>query len=75
MGFGEFFDSLNIILDYCQYSKLYIKNQFDWLILKSIWEIENNYETTEGNSPLEFFNDVLDSITKRYGIILLIRMG
>ena len=23
----------------------------------------------------EFFNDVLDSITKRYGIILLIRMG
>lgn len=59
MGFGEFFDSLNIILDYCQYSKLYIKNQFDWLILKSIWEIENNYETTEGNSPLEFFNDVL----------------
>lgn len=59
MGFLEFFESLNIILDYCQVSRLYPLNQFDWLILRSIREIETYDSQYQGDHPIKFFNDVL----------------
>ena len=60
MGFLEFFESLNIILDYCQVSKLYPLNQYDWLVLRSIREIEvNTDDEDETYNPIAFFNNVL----------------
>ena len=59
MSFEAFINSLNIILDYCQLPRLYPANQFDWLILRSIREIENSDSLEEGESSLSFFNEVL----------------
>lgn len=59
MGFAEFYQSMNTILDYCQLPRLYPANQFDWLILRSIREIEIVESIADGERALEFFNEVL----------------
>ena len=50
---------MNTILDYCQLPRLYPANQFDWLILRSIREIEIVESIADGERALEFFNEVL----------------
>lgn len=64
LGFDEFFEQLNQILDNCQLNRLYPANQFDWLILRSINELIINITSQDDieysdDSPLKFFNDVI----------------
>ena len=58
MGFGEFMEGLNAVLDRCRLPKLYPANQFDWLILRSIREFEIA-DMDDAEDPVEFFNQVL----------------
>lgn len=60
MGFAEFFDGLNHLLERCRLSPLYPGNQYDWLILRSIREFEIGDPDEDDSNPIAFFNDVLE---------------
>lgn len=60
MGFDEFMNGLNTnILKANELPPLYPGNQFDWLILRSIKDIAEYDRTTDGSSPVVFFDRVL----------------
>ena len=59
MGFYEFVESLDNILLKCNLATLYPANQFDWLIMRSIRDLEINDPTEDGDTPIAFFNTVL----------------
>lgn len=60
MGFDEFIIGLNTkILKANQLQPLYYANQFDWLILRSIYEIATSDYSENGDSPVTFFDQVL----------------
>ena len=52
IGFDEFINGLDTVLQKCNLPKLYAGNQFDLLIAGSVCEIEND-------DPLRFFGEVL----------------
>lgn len=56
-GYEDFFDKLNDILDNCQYATLYHANQYDWLMLRSVCELELGM--FDEDDPAEFFFEVL----------------
>ena len=60
MGFSEFMEGLNGLLNRCRLSPLYPANQFDWLILRSIREFEIADPEEETDDPVAFLNEVLD---------------
>ena len=61
LGFDSFIRNLNNILGKCQLGKLYLANQFDWLILESVEALETNDEKYyEGKLPSQFLNEIID---------------
>lgn len=51
--YGTFYNDMNVILDECGMGRLYPKNPFDWLILTSIIDINND--------PFLYFNEVIEN--------------
>lgn len=62
LGFNEFCEELDEILNSCELASLYPANQFDWLILRSIYKYEeaSSDELDEQESPVAFFDQVID---------------
>lgn len=54
--YGTFYNDMNVILDECGMGRLYPKNPFDWLILTSIIDINND--------PFLYFNEVIENSFK-----------
>ena len=67
LGFDNFIVNLNNILGKCQLGKLYLANQYDWLILKSVVYLDTHPdEYYEDELPSQYLNDILDlSFSKR----------
>jgi len=60
MGFEDFYNGLNDLLERCHLPAIYPANRFDWLILRSVraYDIADETDLQVGN-PVKFFNDVL----------------
>lgn len=62
LGFENFIVNLNNILGKCQLGKLYLANQYDWLILKSVVYLDTHpNEYDEDSLPSQFLDDILES--------------
>ena len=59
-GFESFKRELDEVLGKCQLGKLYPANQFDWLILESIKELDNHCDEDDiGTNPILFLDKII----------------